>query len=60
MNNNQPTEIEIAAIVTAINTYLTEESDSSISNNYLTPWKAVIFNISNHRDLLGWTEKLNK
>ena len=58
-----PTELEIAAISAAINAYLIEESNSSISNTYLTPWKVAAFNnfnISHRRGILGWTEKLHK
>ena len=58
-----PTELEIAAISAAINAYLIEESDSSITNTYLTPWKAAAFhnfNISHRRGILGWTGKLHR
>ena len=57
------TEIEIAAITAAINSYLAEESDSSASSIYLTPWQVATFNnfdSSNRRHLLGWTERLTK
>ena len=57
------TEIEIAAITAAINTYLAEESDSPASSIYLTPWQVATlnnFDSSSRRHLLGWTERSTK
>ena len=60
MNDLNLTEMEIAAITIAINTYLTQNSDSTVNNNYLTPWKISTFNnihIANDKNILGWNGK---
>lgn len=57
------TEIEIAAITAAINSYIEQESGPSKSSSYLTPWQVTTFNngdISSRRQLLGWTERSTK
>tara|TARA_Y100000817_G_scaffold129070_2_gene101244 strand:- start:36 stop:239 length:204 start_codon:yes stop_codon:yes gene_type:complete len=62
---NHPSEIEIAAISAALNSYFDDQSkdqfkDTSSNKNYLTPWQIGALNtidMAPQRKILGWARK---
>ena len=62
---NHPSEIEIAAISAALNSYFDDQSkdqfkDTSSNKNYLTPWQIGALNtidMATQRKILGWARK---
>ena len=60
---NHPSEIEIAAISAALNSYFDDQSkdqfkDTSSNKNYLTPWQIGALDTidaGSQRKILGWT-----